>query len=40
MDDFLSEAWDARSAILDGLLQTLSISAASITLGTLIGVLV
>jgi polar amino acid transport system permease protein len=40
MGDFLSEAWDARSGIFDGLLQTLSISAASIILGTLIGVLV
>lgn len=40
MDDFLSEAWDAREAILGGLLQTLSISACSIVLGTLIGLFV
>jgi polar amino acid transport system permease protein len=38
--DFLNEAWDAREVILGGLLQTLSISAASIVLGTLIGLLV
>lgn len=40
MGDFLNEAWEAREAILGGLLQTLSISAASIILGTLIGLLV
>lgn len=40
MDDFLSEAWDARDAILGGLGQTLAISATSIVLGTFIGVLV
>lgn len=37
MDDFLTEAWDARGVIAGGLLQTLSISASSILLGTALG---
>ena len=40
MDEFLSEAWDARDVIAAGLLQTLSISALSIVFGTLLGLLV
>ena len=40
MDEFLSEAWDARDVIVGGLVQTLSISAISIVLGTLLGLLV
>ena len=40
MDDLITEAWDARDVILGGLLQTLSISALAIVLGTLLGVLV
>ncbi len=40
MDEFLSEAWDARDVIVGGLAQTLSISAAAIVLGTLLGTLV
>lgn len=40
MNEFLNEAWDARGVIADGLLQTLSISAISIPLGTLLGILV
>jgi polar amino acid transport system permease protein len=40
MDEFLSEAWDARDVIVGGLIQTLSISALSILLGTLLGLLV
>ncbi len=37
MDEFLTEAWDARDVIVGGVLQTLSISAASILLGTVLG---
>ncbi|RYC30386.1 amino acid ABC transporter permease [Lichenibacterium minor] len=37
MDEFLTEAWDARDVIVGGLLQTLSISALSILLGTALG---
>jgi polar amino acid transport system permease protein len=40
MSDFWNEAWDARTVILDGLAQTISISLLAILLGTLIGVLV
>jgi polar amino acid transport system permease protein len=40
VNEFLAEAWDARDAIVGGLLQTLSISATSIVLGTLVGILV
>ena len=40
MDDFLSEAWAARDVIVGGLVQTLSISAVSILLGTLLGLMV
>ncbi|MGI3902127.1 MAG: amino acid ABC transporter permease [Janthinobacterium lividum] len=40
MDEFLTEAWDARDVIVGGLVQTLSISAVSIVLGTLLGLLV
>ena len=40
MDDLITEAWDARDVILGGILQTLSISALAIVLGTLLGVLV
>ena len=37
MDEFLTEAWDARDVIVGGVLQTLSISASSILLGTVLG---
>ena len=37
MDEFLTEAWDARDVIVGGVLQTLSISTASILLGTALG---
>ena len=40
MDEFLTEAWDARDVIVGGLVQTLSISTVSIVLGTLLGLLV
>lgn len=40
MDEFLTEAWDARDVIVGGLLQTLSISMSSIVLGTALGTLV
>lgn len=40
MDEFLTEAWDARDVIVGGLVQTLSISAVSILLGTALGTVV
>lgn len=40
MDEFINEAWDARDALLNGLTQTLAVSATSIVLGTLIGTVV
>jgi len=40
MNEFFSEAWDARDVIAGGLLQTLSSSAMSIVFGTVLGTLV
>ena len=40
MNEFLTEAWDARDAITGGVAQTLSISILSVVFGTLVGALV